>query len=473
MLSPFQNFDLAVTPGNAGTYTVSVLKSPAGETKEEISWTPSEFSVDDFRQLLLGSVLRQQGSGDRRGRSDEQLEKSGKELFEAFFVGSVRSAFDESYGKALAADGGLRIRLRIDDPAVARLPWEFLYYTRRGDFLCLSAKTPIVRYASNPMSLKPMEATLPIRLLAMGASPGDTVTLDIGKEKDRLNQATASADERKSLEVHWIDGETVDDLQIALNNAAWHVFHFAGHARFNPATQSGSLILADGHGNSRELRAVDLARLIGDHASLRLVVLNACETARGSMTDVYSSVAAALVRANVPAVIAMQFEMTDSAAVALMSMFYSLVSAGWPVDAALAEARKSVSLQNQRTLDWGSPVLYMRSSDSYLFRLPSEPAQRTDLVGSIRDSVSEPGVSRKPVVDGDAQKQASGISANQVQPRISRATWNAFTKSLPDSCRTESSTDHTEIQSLEARAQFLRTSAMSAIRWLGDLIQHT
>jgi hypothetical protein len=54
---------------------------------------------------------------------------------------------------------------------------------------------------------------------------------------------------------------------------------------------------------------------------LRLVALNACEGARLSPTDPFAGVAGTLVSLGLPAALAMQFEITDSAAILLAKEF--------------------------------------------------------------------------------------------------------------------------------------------------------
>ncbi|HYI21427.1 MAG TPA: CHAT domain-containing protein, partial [Candidatus Limnocylindrales bacterium] len=104
---------------------------------------------------------------------------------------------------------------------------------------------------------------------------------------------------------------------------------------------------------------------------LRLALLNSCETAQGAETDIFSSTAAALVRKGTPAVVAMQFEITDDAAIQFSRVFYSATAHGMPVDSAVAEARKSLALNVTNSYEWGTPVLFMRSPDGVLFRVPS------------------------------------------------------------------------------------------------------
>src|SRR5688572_3236734 len=106
-----------------------------------------------------------------------------------------------------------------------------------------------------------------------------------------------------------------------------------------------------------------LGRLLDGHQSLRVAVLNACVGARGSERDVFSSTAAILVQRGLPAVLAMQYEISDRAAIEFARSFYEAVADAYPVDAAVAEARKAISFAVENSLEWGTPVLYMRSPD--------------------------------------------------------------------------------------------------------------
>ena len=103
-----------------------------------------------------------------------------------------------------------------------------------------------------------------------------------------------------------------------------------------------------------------------DEDSLRLVVLNSCEGARSSRVDPFSGVAASLVHFDIPAVVAMQFEITDRAAVVFGGEFYAALADGYPVDSALAEARKAI-FADQNDVEWGTPVLFMRVADGRIF----------------------------------------------------------------------------------------------------------
>jgi hypothetical protein len=83
-------------------------------------------------------------------------------------------------------------------------------------------------------------------------------------------------------------------------------------------------------------------------------------------------VAQSLVQQGIPAVIAMQFEITDQAALTFSQNFYASLVDGSPVDAALSEARMSI-FASGNDIEWGTPVLFTRSSDGRLFDIASAP----------------------------------------------------------------------------------------------------
>ncbi len=53
--------------------------------------------------------------------------------------------------------------------------------------------------------------------------------------------------------------------------------------------------------------------------------------------------------------------------------FYGALADGYPVDAALTEARKAIKTEGN-DLEWGTPVLYMRTPDGRIFDISGQPA---------------------------------------------------------------------------------------------------
>src|SRR5947207_3281846 len=83
-------------------------------------------------------------------------------------------------------------------------------------------------------------------------------------------------------------------------------------------------------------------RLTAAHPCHRLVVLNACQTATTDNVDAYSGIAQGLIQQEAPAVVAMQFPITDGAAIVFTSEFYGALADGEPVDQAVTSARKAM-----------------------------------------------------------------------------------------------------------------------------------
>lgn len=133
------------------------------------------------------------------------------------------------------------------------------------------------------------------------------------------------------------------------------------------------LIFEDDQGHSRPVAGQDLGILLHDHDTLRLVVLNACDGARSDQEDPFSGTAQGLVQQGIPAVIAMQFEISDAAAIAISYEMYSATADGYPLEAALAAARKAVYTDGNQT-EWATPVLYLRASSGDIFTVRSRPA---------------------------------------------------------------------------------------------------
>ena len=119
----------------------------------------------------------------------------------------------------------------------------------------------------------------------------------------------------------------------------------------------------------------------------RLVVLNSCSGAAAGVSDLFSGTAAALVRGGVSAVAAMQYEISDAAAVAFARGFYAAIVRGRGVDDAVSSGRVAILGLSDRTLEWVTPVLYLRGHDSQLFTLPA-PAGGTGPEGAGRDDTS-------------------------------------------------------------------------------------
>jgi hypothetical protein len=361
----YLDFELEVREGGPRAYPMSI-RSPAGEAQQEMRFPFDEWELKDRLQALEIALLRSGGTRRRIPSPEEHtVQDFGRGLFEALLVGDARTRYEMSLSEARRQGKGLRLKLRIQPSELAVLPWEFLYDAERDRYPSLSSNTPLVRYLDLPEPVEPLPVSPPLRVLGMVTSPKGLDTLDVGHEKRLVEEAIRGLREGGLLELTWLEGQTWRHLQRAMRHGPWHIFHFVGHGGFDPATEEGAIALSDEAGHKRLLRATSLAELLDDHYPLRLVFLNSCEGARGSESDAFSSTAATLVRRGIPAVVAMQYEVTDKAAIEFSRDFYEAVADSLPVDAAVTEARAAVSMDSM--LEWGTPVLYMRSPDGRIF----------------------------------------------------------------------------------------------------------
>lgn len=379
----YVDFELEIREGGPREYPVAVRASLGDEAEGEMRFPYDERELEN-RLLALENALLRVGTRRRRIRSQEEqtVQDFGRALFEALLDGEARDCYEESREKARRQNKGLRLKLRVQPPELARLPWEFLYDPERAEYLCLSPATPLIRYPDLRQPVELLPVTPPLKVLGMVASPVNLDSLDVDYEKQLVEEAIEGLRERGRVELTWLEGQTWKDLQRAMRHGPWHIFHFIGHGVYDPGRDEGLIALANEAGYARPLRAEDLAQLLKGHFHLRLVLLNSCEGARGSERDAFSSTAATLVRPGIPAVLAMQYEITDESAIEFSRTFYEAVVDGLPLDAAVGEARTSLKIEN--TLEWGTPVLYMRSPDGRIFDISEEEYEGPDDEEAVR-----------------------------------------------------------------------------------------
>ena len=183
--------------------------------------------------------------------------------------------------------------------------------------------------------------------------------------------------------------------------------------------------------------------MIRGHRSLRLVVLNACEGARSARDDPFGGVAQALVRQGIPAVIAMQFEISDPAALVFSQSFYQAIADGLPVDVAMVEARMAMFAEGHE-VEWATPVLYLRSPDGRVF---TRARSRTPSGRPARTPTGRPGedADRQAREDGraagpedadrqareDADRQRQDCAPHRLRSRSRLHAWPAPSQATP------------------------------------------
>jgi CHAT domain len=370
------DFYLEVRASSGTTCRVTV-RSPRGDCDHEIGLPVDLAALPGVRAGLHGEALRgasatqaRTGAATRReavveGPATPDAFAFGRALYKAIFQGQVAELFAANREHARHLGKGLRVNLVTPDAALALIPWELLC-PRHGDHLCLSEDTPLVRYVLVGKPRAPMQVEPPLQILGI-LSAGGGAPLDLGLERARISEELDPLLQRGLAEVTWLEDPTSQDLLEALDSRAWHIVHFAGHGTFDKRSSQGVLSIASEGGGQGHLRATDLRVLLRDRHSIKMVFLNSCDGAMGDARELFSSTAALVADAGVPAVLAMQFPISDRSATKFARQVYRQIAAGDSLEEAVTEARKGIFVGG--SLEWATPVLFMRSTEGPFLRV--------------------------------------------------------------------------------------------------------
>ncbi|MGW5239098.1 CHAT domain-containing protein [Monashia sp. NPDC004114] len=383
MSRDYLDFDLAVTREGQG-YAARVVASPAGQVSAPFTLP---FSLVELAQFM-NAVGPPRVSSRRLVPAEARVvdvKDYGRRLGDALLAGEVARAFRESLTTATSQGKDLRLRLRLDAvPDLDPVPWEYLYDTRLDRFLALSQETPVVRLIDSADRPPAVEVEPPMRVLVMISSPSDMPELAVEREEQLLRATTGDLVKAGQLEIVVLEDATLTSLQRALLDD-YHVFHFIGHGGFDQQAQEGVLVLEREDGTAHRVSGVRLGTLLHDARGLQLAVLNACEGARTSGRDAFSGVGQALVRQGLPAVVAMQTEISDRAALVFSHEFYYFLSRGLGIDAAICEVRKAMAVSDEAS-EWGTAVL-LRSGTDQPFTVTAQPVASTRRTESRLESL--------------------------------------------------------------------------------------
>jgi hypothetical protein len=355
MFSNYVAFEIEIEPRSGEAYPIAARGS-GGEDRDSLRLPIDE---PDFKTLI-----------DRLAQLDVDeavLLSIGTTLFRALFDGKIGQVYASSRA-LLAENEALVLRLRIagTEPEIAALPWEFLVDPDRGPLAMIDA--PIVRYLPQTTPLPSLHTTLPLKVLLTSAHTPPPVAVE--REIQEVEAALRGLGDKVQITVepHLTSARFRELLQ-----QEPHIWHFVGHGGLAKDGQTAQLLFEDVQGDPDPVTAMELNILL-NRSGLRLVVLNACDSAKLS-TDTFRSIAPALIRAQIPAVIAQQFKATTESTRAFVSDFYRSLARGLPLDACMTEGRKAVmDAAGLGQPDWGIPVLYTRAKDGRLFELPEVAA---------------------------------------------------------------------------------------------------
>lgn len=412
------NLDIHIRRSGDAGYEVTAEEGGLGRAgPEPLDWRA--LAADAF-QARLAEIVQAPEFGNARS-----LRAVGETLFDALFRGQVLRLFTGVYDQRTRLnDSYLRIRLDIDEraPEIADLPWEFLYW--RDAPLATQVQTLLVRRWLNmeygPIAPLSVAGTPKVLLVIPGGS---------GLATDREREIVIGALQRAGIPHQILEGPVwLQRVEDALAGDTFHILHFIGHGAIAAAEDGamrGFLAFNARPAPAGSSTAVDWADheriqvLLSPHASLRLVILNACEGARTGARgpldrgNGFIGLAPAILRAGVPAVIAMQYPIRDDVALQFADTFYQRLAAGrWAghVDQALALARSACYLSFPEDRGFATPILFLRAQDGHLFdATPAAVEPRPVDAGAVaKEALAR--VNAHALQSGSAAEQRSGAA---------------------------------------------------------------
>jgi hypothetical protein len=351
-------------------------------------YNPTEFS-DQVARLSAGQLTRR------------ELVTFGLKLSDSLLPSLPMRGLVDRVFSSLGSDDRLRLRVVIRDRELMRVPWELAQMPRlpddssTGRFPAFNPHVSIVRLIAlsggAPPSLGAHSEWL--RLLPVAVNPDTFPVVDVDRERSLIEQALKGMDP-------WIGGASIEELPFVANPSlrdltgalrrGADVFHFAGHGWIDQRQRNDAYLVLVRDTQRLDpylVAASDIASILND-AGVRLVVLDACDSAPNKYSSALSGVAPALVENGVPAVVAMQYCVPENAAIKFFRTFYASVAGGFAIDEAVLRGRTAlVNEQGVAGDAWGAPALFLRSASTEIF--PELAQRRIQVDAKLRIATSQ------------------------------------------------------------------------------------
>ncbi|HYL98900.1 MAG TPA: tetratricopeptide repeat protein [Blastocatellia bacterium] len=346
--------DFHIKPKTHNHYSVEVYPR---DKAQPLASAEFEYPLDYMTEFQLNELDFDAREPEKRL---ERLKSRGKKLYEKLFAPDVERIWNER--KDASQFLVLCLRIAREAEGLEALPWETLYDPAEEEFIAAGAKTGMSRL---PLDIEPQDGlpaiAPPLKMLALVSSPldlQDNERLQIEREQEILLQAVNSPTARGRLSLELEDEAKLDILENDLE-AGYQILHYSGHGFFSDK-EGGGLLLEGSDGKGRPTGTPEvLQSLQKGGATLRLAVLSGCQTARTVYIAGFRDMARGLARHKIPAVIAMQFSISDDGGVKLAEVLYSRLAEGRGLEKALNSARRALLQSDDPVLqsDALAPVL--------------------------------------------------------------------------------------------------------------------
>jgi len=317
------------------------------------------------------------------------LDRTGKDIYSTLCTVDVQSFWNDVFQDW--RNGCIRVLLELDRRAAERIdsiPFEALCSVDTADLVNVQDHFAAARGVSIVRKIGGVPGArrdsppvdLPLRVLVFASNPEDLPDqekLNIADEIKAIRDAIADSAELIQLQIVEPSKEPAPTFGTLCElGPKSHVLHFIGHGNADVGApnhhfphvgkaRKGRLLLQDqaGRADWRDISEVTGALLNTD---TQLIVLNGCHTA-----------AVSVLACQFPAVIGMQFRISDPVATCFARGLYKQLADTGQLDDALHCARDEIRRQSPSDCRWEyrTPVLYMQSEDGILLRI--KPTIRT------------------------------------------------------------------------------------------------
>ena len=362
-----ENFNLHIKKTSAKDTFVATVKD---DKRNVLASNKFQYHTDTYILSKLEDSV-----GRKIAQNSKLIREFGSELFKAVFASEVLGYYKSLSKKAKQIR--LKLFFKKQEPELLRLPWEFMF--DGTNFLSAYPRISISRVLEGIPSRDRGKIQGKIKILAVISSPldlKDYQRLQIEREKVLILQAVDRAVAANRIEIDFEDESSLRNIQTRFDEESYHILHYTGHGEYSEKEHKAYLLLEDDSGNSRVVDNETIATLLSGYPSLRLVVLSGCQTAKTSGITAFSDLSTPLLRKGIPAVLSMQYSVSDESAMQLAKKLYTEISQGTPIDLALTKARKELLLnEGVGRVDFATPVLFSDNPDCLAaeeIRPPSE-----------------------------------------------------------------------------------------------------
>ncbi len=359
-MTDFADFEISLRRRDGSTYSIETRYTPSGSDADIRSDKPmsATFDLETLHVMIADPV------------------EYGKMLAESLFADqNFKSAFADARKGAQTQQVPLRVRLVVglSAPELNTVYWESLRDSDDKSPLFTNENILFSRYLGSsdwrPVKLRP-QGTL--RALVAVSNPSNL-------ENYKLAAVDVPGEVARAKETFGIVPVTAlgDDENCTLNvimkklREGYDILYLAAHGTVVPNKELGInepriwLQAEDGTASITPASEI-ITRMKELQQQPRLVVLASCQSAGKGNGDVLQAIGPQLAQAGIPAVIAMQGNISMDSVKKFMPIFFDELQKDGQIDRALTVARGTI----REAHDFWMPVLFMRLKSGKIWYVP-------------------------------------------------------------------------------------------------------